>query len=101
MLSVFVEHEHREAAATWQMYRYRAQYSLDNDNGIEKSIQFFALSPDEIYGRKLTAQQLHATIAALPDKQTRRIYAHYIKCNKYLYNFCHLKMYNNCHNKHQ
>ena len=78
VLSVFVENERREAAFTRQMYRYRAQYSLDHDNGIEKSIQFFALSPDEIYGRKLTAQQLHAAIAALPDKQAKRIYAHYI-----------------------
>lgn len=78
VLSVFVEHELREAAYTRQMYRYRAQYSLDHDNGIEKAIQFVSLSPDEIYGRKVTTQQLHAAIAALPDKQAKRIYAHYI-----------------------
>lgn len=78
VLSVFVEHERREEAYTRQMYRYRAQYSLDQDNGIEKAIQFVSLSPDEIYGRKLTAQQLHTAIAALPDKQAKRIYAHYI-----------------------
>ncbi|TCO68694.1 RNA polymerase sigma factor [Marinisporobacter balticus] len=26
---------------------------------------------------KLTSQQLHAAIASLPDKQAKRIYAHY------------------------
>ena len=78
VLSVFVENERREAAYNRRMYRYKAQYSLDHDNCIENFIEFFALSPDEIYGRKLTAQQLHAAIAALPDKQAKRIYAHYI-----------------------
>lgn len=78
VLSVFVEHERQEAAYRRKMYRYRAQYSLDRNDGIETDIQFVALSPDELYGRKLTAQQLHAAIAALPDKQAKRIYAHYI-----------------------
>lgn len=78
VLSVFVEHERQEAAYRRKMYRYRAQYSLDRGDGIETDIQFVALSPDELYGRKLTAQQLHAAIAALPDKQAKRIYAHYI-----------------------
>ncbi|WP_330548355.1 sigma factor-like helix-turn-helix DNA-binding protein [Aminipila luticellarii] len=38
---------------------------------------FVSLSPDEIYERKLTSQQLHAAIASLPEKQAKRIYAHY------------------------
>ena len=78
VLSVFVEHERREAAYARKMYRYKAQYSLDRADGIENAIQFVSYSPDEIYERKLTTQQLHAAIAALPDKQGRRIYAHYI-----------------------
>jgi RNA polymerase sigma-70 factor (ECF subfamily) len=36
-----------------------------------------SLSPCEIYERKVTVEQLHVAIAALPDKQTKRIYAHY------------------------
>lgn len=78
VLAVFVEHERREAAYNRKMYRYRAQYSLDRVDGIENSIKFVSYSPDEIYERKLTAQQLHAAITALPDKQGKRIYAHYI-----------------------
>lgn len=78
VLSVFVEHERREAAYARKMYRYKAQYSLDRADGIENAIQFVSYSPDEIYERKLTTQQLHAAIAALPDKQGKRVYAHYI-----------------------
>ena len=36
-----------------------------------------SLSPCEIYERKVTVEQLHAAITALPDKQARRIYAYY------------------------
>ena len=31
----------------------------------------------ELYERKVTMEQLHAAIAALPDKQAKRIYAYY------------------------
>ena len=39
---------------------------------------FVALSPHELYERKVTMQELHAAIASLPDKQAKRIYAHFI-----------------------
>lgn len=78
VLAVFVEYERREAAYRRRMYYHKAHYSLDREDGIENSIQFVSLSPDEIYTRKLTTQQLHAAIAALPDKQAKRVYAHYI-----------------------
>ena len=32
----------------------------------------------ELYERKVTMQELHAAIASLPDKQAKRIYAHFI-----------------------
>lgn len=56
----------------------KAHCSLDADNGIEKDILFVSLSPCEIYERKITVEQLHAAIVSLPDKQWKRIYAHYI-----------------------
>ena len=56
----------------------KAHYSLDAGDGIEHDALFISLTPCEIYERKITAEQLYATIAALPDKQGRRIYAHYI-----------------------
>ena len=56
----------------------KAQYSLDAGDGIEQAATFSVLSPCEIYEHKLTMEQLYAAIDALPDKQGRRIYAHYI-----------------------
>lgn len=66
-----------EQAYERKKYRYKAHYSLDRGDGLEHNILFVALSPDEIYERKLTTEQLHAAIATLPDKQAKRIYAHY------------------------
>lgn len=56
----------------------KAHYSLDANDGIEKDILLFSLSPCEIYERKMTTEQLQAAIASLPEKQGKRIYAHYI-----------------------
>ena len=56
----------------------KAFYSLDAGDGIEHEALFVSLSPCEVYERKITAEQLHAAIDALPGKQGRRLYAHYI-----------------------
>lgn len=70
-------YEHAEAAYYLRRYRHKAYYSLDRGDGIENDILFVSLSPCEIYERKVTVEQLHAAITALPDKQARRIYAYY------------------------
>ena len=77
LLDIFEESARVEATYERKKYRYKAHYSLDRGDGIEHDILFVSLSPDEIYERKLTSQQLHATIASLPEKQAKRIYAHY------------------------
>lgn len=77
LLAVFEEYAKAEAAYERKTYDYKAHYSLDRDDGIEHDILFVSLSPDEIYERKLTSKQLHTAIASLPDKQAKRIYAHY------------------------
>ena len=69
--------ENAEAAYYLRRYRHKAYYSLDRGDGIEHDILFVSLSPSEIYERKVTVEQLHAAIAALPDKQAKRVYAHY------------------------
>lgn len=66
-----------EATYERRLYRNKAQYSLDWEDGIENNILFVSLSPWEIYERKVTYSQLHAAISSLPDKQAKRIYAHY------------------------
>lgn len=74
----FNEFEHQEAAYRLRAYRYKAYYSLDREDGIEHEALFVALSPWEIYERKVTTQELEAALASLPEKQANRIYAHFI-----------------------
>jgi RNA polymerase sigma-70 factor (ECF subfamily) len=61
-----------------RVYRNRGHYSLDAGDGIANDIRAVSLSPEELYERKLTTEQLHASLAALPAKQGQRVYAHYI-----------------------
>ena len=76
--AAMAEFDRKEAAYRLRTYRHKAYYSLDREDGIEHSALFVALSPCEIYERKVTMQELHAAIASLPDKQAKRIYAHFI-----------------------
>lgn len=66
-----------EATYQRRRYRNRAYYSLDHNDGIENDILFASLSASEIYERKVTYEQLYTAIVSLPDKQAKRIYAHY------------------------
>lgn len=76
--AALAEDKRREQSYQRRLRYHNAQYSLDAGDGIEKHALFFALSPCEVYERKLTLEQLYAALDALPDKQGRRIYAHYI-----------------------
>jgi len=77
VFDIFEEHRKAEQAYQSRIRYHKAYYSLDRGDGIEHSALFVSISPDEIYERKLTTEQLHAAIATLPDKQAKRIYAHY------------------------
>lgn len=56
---------------------HKAYYSLDVNDGIEDEIVLLVLSPEEIYERKLSNQELYAAINSLPEKQAHRIYAYF------------------------
>lgn len=77
VVATMLEHDRLEAAYQRRTYYHNARHSLDQDNGIEHHALFFSMSPWEIYERKVTMEQLHTAIAALPDKQAKRIYARY------------------------
>ena len=77
LAQIFVEYARAEETYERTKRRYNATYSLDRGNGIERDILFVSLSPHELYERKLTQEQLHVAIASLPDKQAKRIYAHF------------------------
>ena len=76
--AVLVEAERLERNYIRRMFWNKAQYSLDADDGIEHDALFVSLSPCEVYERKITVEKIDTAIAALPDKQGKRIYAHYI-----------------------
>ena len=72
----FSKDEHRQH----EKIRYhRAFYSLDAEDGIENHILFVSASPQELYERKLTQAEVYAAIHQLPEKQAKRIYAHYFQ----------------------
>lgn len=85
---VFVEvpDELAEAMSQWERAEkayarkrrwHRAHYSLDFADDMERHILFVSDSPDAHFEKKVRLEQLHAALAALPDKQAKRIYAHY------------------------
>lgn len=76
--AALLEAERLERNYIRRRFYNKAYYSLDADDGIEKDILFVSLTPYEICEHKMTAKQLHAAMASLPDKQRKRIYAHYI-----------------------
>lgn len=76
--AALAEAERRERNYLRRLVYNKAFYSLDAGDGIEHEALFVSLSPCEVYERKVTAEQLHAAIDALPGKQGRRLYAHYI-----------------------
>lgn len=57
--------------------RYKAYHSLDSENGIERMFCSCSQSPDELLIEQFVQEQLYAAVMALPDKQAKRIYAHY------------------------
>ena len=77
--SLFEESRLCEQACLRKLYRHHAQYSLDRDDGIDHDIIFVSMSPCELYERKITNQQLYATLANIPDKQAMRIYSHFFQ----------------------
>ena len=72
-----LQFQRKEDAYHLRTYRNKAYYSLDRGDGIENHVLFTAATPDELYEKKLTNQQLHAAISQLPEKQAKRIYAYY------------------------
>ena len=71
------EFNRSETAYRMRTYRHKAYYSLDRDDGIQQDILSVDMLPDELYERKATMEQLYSALAFLPDKQAKRIYAHY------------------------
>ena len=69
--------ERAEAAYERKLYRYKAYYSLDCDNGSENAILMKPQTPEMLLEEKQFQEQVYATVMTLPEKQAKRIYARY------------------------
>ena len=59
-------------------YYNKAHYSLDVGDGIEQNALFPPLMPFEVCEQRLRVELLYTALDSLPDKQRRRVFAHYI-----------------------
>ena len=69
--------ERAEATYDRRMYRYKAHYSLDCDNGIENAVLLKPQTPEMVLEEKQFQEQVYAAVMKLPEKQAKRIYARY------------------------
>jgi RNA polymerase sigma factor (sigma-70 family) len=69
--------ERAETAYERKMYRYKAQYSLDCENGIENAVLLKPQTPEMVLEEKQFQEQVYAAVMKLPEKQAKRIYARY------------------------
>ncbi len=63
--------ERAEAAYERKMYRYKAQYSLDCENGIENAVLLKPQTPEMVLEEKQFQEQVYAAVMKLPEKQAR------------------------------
>lgn len=66
-----------EAAYFLRTYRHKAYFSLDYDVNVERDALVIVLSPLDIMEKKEENARLYQALAALPEKQRNRIYAHF------------------------
>ena len=70
-------YKRREEAQRRKIYRHKAQYSLDQGEGIEKDILRPSRSAEESYEAQIVTEALYTAMKSLTSKQRRRLYAHY------------------------
>lgn len=66
-----------EEAYRIRTYRYKAFYSLDRDEGIEREILQKPLNPAESWEQRQMTELIYKGLSKLPVKQRQRIYAHF------------------------
>lgn len=79
VLEVLKDTERKEASYQRKRFRHKAHYSLDRGDGIEHDTLHNALTPQEILEQQEELEQLGRAIGSLPEKQARRVRAHYLE----------------------
>ena len=75
VLEELLSFRRKENAAKRKIYRYKAYYSLDRNDGVEHEALVFPETPEEIYERKEDLAKLCNAVEMLTKKQRRRLYA--------------------------
>ena len=76
--AILTESKRQEKNYFSRLSYHKAYYSLDCGDGIENETVDKPLTPEEIYLQKAAKAELYAALAALPDKQAKRLYAFFI-----------------------
>lgn len=77
-VDVLEEYRRKEAAYLRRTYRYKAHYSLDYGNNIEREAVLVTPTLQEIVERHMEEERVYEAISTLPGKQRQRVYAHFI-----------------------
>ena len=66
-----------EEAQRRKIYKHKAHYSVNRDDGIENAAILFSPPVHEIYEQSTFRWALYAAIQDLSDKQIKRLYSHF------------------------
>ena len=77
VLTAIRDQQQDDAAYERRMYRHKAHYSLNREDGIENDALNRPLTPEEILERKLLREEVYAALMKLPAIQARRIYTRF------------------------
>ncbi|MBR4079304.1 MAG: sigma-70 family RNA polymerase sigma factor [Christensenellaceae bacterium] len=75
VLEELLSFRRKENAAKRKVYRNKAYYSLDRNDGVEHEALLFPQTPEEVYERKEDLVRLCDAVKMLTKKQRRRLYA--------------------------
>lgn len=78
VVEVLMDAKRKETAHRIRTYRYKAYYSLDQGDNIEREMRHHVPSVQEIIEKNMEEEKLYAALARLPEKQRKRVYAYYI-----------------------
>lgn len=79
MLEAMKAADRQQEAYRRRTYRYKAQFSLDCNDGIENAVLHHSPSPEEIYMSEEATRKLFAAIGKLTKIQQQRIIAYYFE----------------------
>jgi RNA polymerase sigma-70 factor (ECF subfamily) len=79
MLEAMKAADRQQEAYRRRTYRYKAQYSLDCNDGIENDVLHHVSSPEEIYISEEATRKLFAAVGQLTEIQQRRLIAYYFE----------------------